>query len=148
MLSWGISSTLVSLIQFLNSHTYCPSIRSIMHPLLCVVFLYAVLCSSTQVPLGLGLDMTAGLPTLTLPYAKYRASSFNPNRDVSYRAFSRFDYYTYQFLRSTPSKTFALRPPQLVISAGRSQRHHSKNRRYRMAHMVQYAGRRPLKDRN
>ncbi|CAL8578603.1 hypothetical protein XPA_004372 [Xanthoria parietina] len=53
-----------------------------MHPLLCAVFFYAALCSSTQVPLGLGLDMTAGLPTLTLPYAKYRASSFNPNGDI------------------------------------------------------------------
>lgn len=119
-----------------------------MHPLLCAVFFYAVVCSSTQVPLGLGLDMTAGLPTLTLPYAKYRASSFNPNGDVSYRAFSGFGYCTYEFLRSTPLKTSALRLPQLVISAGQSQRHHSKNRRYRMARTVQYAGRRPLKDRN
>lgn len=34
-------------------------------------------------PLGVKFDKRAdGLPTLTLPYATYRAKSFNPNGDV------------------------------------------------------------------
>lgn len=117
-----------------------------MHLLLCAVFLYAVVCSSTQqVPLGFGFDTTAGLPTLTLPYATYRAASFNANGDVSHRALRGLGYCTKKNIRSTPSKTFALRLPQPVTSAGQSQHHHSKNRGYRMALMVQYASRRPLK---
>ena len=35
-----------------------------------------------QVPLGLEFNTTAGLPTLTLPYATYKAASFNPNGNV------------------------------------------------------------------
>ncbi|KAL8850387.1 MAG: hypothetical protein Q9221_004707 [Calogaya cf. arnoldii] len=53
-----------------------------MRALLCTTFLYALKCSSMQVPLGLGFDKTAGLPILTLPYATYRAASYNPNGDI------------------------------------------------------------------
>ena len=55
-----------------------------MHPflLLCTLSLYILSCSPMQVPLGLGLNTTAGPPTLTLPYATYRATNFNPNGKV------------------------------------------------------------------
>lgn len=56
-----------------------------MLPLLYTAFLFALSCSCTQVPLGLKLDATADLPTLTLPYATYRAASFNPFGSASLR---------------------------------------------------------------
>ena len=59
--------------------------------LLCTVFLYALSCNPMQIPLGLELNTTAGLPTLTLPYATYRAASFNPNGNVtSHQAYKCF----------------------------------------------------------
>ena len=40
-------------------------------------------------PLGVKFDKRAdGLPTLTLPYATYRAKSFNSNGDVRYPLFT------------------------------------------------------------
>ncbi|KAL8645980.1 MAG: hypothetical protein Q9226_007059 [Calogaya cf. arnoldii] len=53
-----------------------------MRALLCTTFFYALSSSFRQVPLGLGFDKTAGSPTLTLPYATYRAASYNPNGDI------------------------------------------------------------------
>ena len=50
-----------------------------------LVFLYLCaicpLAASLQQSLGLGLKAD-GLPTLTLPYATYRAKEFNPDGDV------------------------------------------------------------------
>ncbi|KAL8941353.1 MAG: hypothetical protein Q9216_002292 [Gyalolechia sp. 2 TL-2023] len=70
-------------------------------------FLYALLCSSTQVPLGLRFDATTDLPTLTLPYATYRAASYNPIGNI----------YTFKNIRFAAPPTGDLRwarpaPPQ------------------------------------
>lgn len=54
-----------------------------MHTFLCTLLFYALSCNSIQVPLGLRFDMKAALPTLTLPYATYRAASYNPIGNVS-----------------------------------------------------------------
>ncbi|KAL8746200.1 MAG: hypothetical protein Q9190_001754 [Brigantiaea leucoxantha] len=53
-----------------------------MLSLLCIVSL-ATLCIAAPANLGLKFDKRAdGLPTLTLPYATYRAARYNPNGDI------------------------------------------------------------------
>lgn len=42
-------------------------------------------CCAAPANLGLGFDKRAdALPTLTLPYATYKAASYNPNGDVGF----------------------------------------------------------------
>ena len=46
--------------------------------------LLAAACQAAPAKLGLAFDKRAdALPTLTLPYATYRAADYNPNGDVS-----------------------------------------------------------------
>lgn len=96
-----------------------------MRLLLSTIFPYALLCGALQFPLGLRLDKTAGLPTLTLPYATYRAASFDPNGDVGNRVCDEFVIVLTDHYRFTFSRTSALQLRQPEISAGHLPRHHS-----------------------
>ncbi|KAL8917021.1 MAG: hypothetical protein Q9208_008196 [Pyrenodesmia sp. 3 TL-2023] len=70
-----------------------------MHPLLGIVSIYALSCSAIQIPLGLRFDTTAELPTLTLPYATYRAAGYNPVGNI----------YTFKNIRYAAPPTGDLR---------------------------------------
>lgn len=53
-----------------------------------MVFALAAVCDAAPPKLGLSFDKRAdSMPTLTLPYATYRATEYNPNGDV--RSLSR-----------------------------------------------------------
>ena len=119
-----------------------------MRLLLITIFPYALSCGALQFPLGLRLDKTAGLPTLTLSYATYRAASFDPNGDVGNLVCDEFVVVLTNHSRFILSRISALQLRQPEISAGHLPHHHSESWEYRMALMVQYASRRPSKDRN
>lgn len=54
-----------------------------MQRTLALILSLAAICYAAPANLGLSFDKRAGsLPTLTLPYATYRAASYNPNGDV------------------------------------------------------------------
>ncbi|KAL9634627.1 MAG: hypothetical protein Q9204_002921, partial [Flavoplaca sp. TL-2023a] len=92
--------------------------RSGMRLLLITIFPYALSCGALQFPLGLRFDKTAGLPTLTLSYATYRAASFDSNGDVGNLVCDEFVViYTFKNIRFAAPPTGDLRwappaPPQ------------------------------------
>ena len=54
-----------------------------MQLILCAICLILCHCHAVPAPLGLRFEKRDTLPTLTLPYATYQASNYNPNGDVS-----------------------------------------------------------------
>ena len=61
----------------------CPRVRAKMQLIFFAIFLLFSHCLAAPAPLGLKFEKRDVLPTLTLPYATYRASNYNPNGDVS-----------------------------------------------------------------
>lgn len=62
-----------------------------MKPKVALIFSLAAICRAASANLGLSFDKRAGsLPTLKLPYATYRAASYNPNGDVCLARSSHF----------------------------------------------------------
>lgn len=49
---------------------------------ICVAFLAFACCQAAPAQNGIQFDKRADLPLLKLPYATYRAASYNPNGDV------------------------------------------------------------------
>lgn len=83
------------------------------------VSLLAAVCHTAPANIGLSFDKRAGsLPTLTLPYATYQATSYNPNGDVCLSLHTDQVPASNLCCRYIPSRTFALPPHRLEIFDG------------------------------
>ena len=104
-----------------------------MNPIITLLLALTVLCRAAPANLGLSFDKRAGaLPTLKLPYATYRAASYNPNGDVCPFLHSSIVLVSNLPYRSIPSRTFASPPHQSGISDGPNQRHRRPRQKFKM----------------
>ena len=107
------------------------------------------LCCAAPADLGLKLDKRAGtMPTLTLPYATYQASSYNPNGDVSTTHKARSSIADIDCNRYIPSRTSVSLHHLSETFDGRNQLLQKRRRESKMALMAQFVFKHPSKDLN
>ena len=108
------------------------------------IYLLAITTLAAPPQLGLKFDKNAGgLPTLTLPYATYRAASYNPNGEVAFPRYQQILFYLIEPSRSMSSRISGMPLRLSVTSAGLNPRHPLPSRAFKMAPTVQSVIKRP-----
>lgn len=91
----------------------------------CALGFLVALVNASPAKLGLQFDKRDDLPLLKLPYATYRAASYDPDGDVRPQSSSIYQtWLTLETCSTTLSRTFALERRLSAIFDGPSLHHH------------------------